>query len=309
MKNILQSLKISDMEMYNSYIAASEIPTDLYSANFAYLWSYTKYKKILWTIIDDILIIFGEANKKKLYLFCPPLGAGCPDKVNAVLLKSIKLCKELNKECHKEIDIAKITEAQLSFLRQSETFDKNFYFFKRDGIERHYSIHDLLLLQGNKFSYIRRKINKFYRQNPVAVVRHYQESDYDGLLKLYTLWRNDAVKKYPSIYDAVNYREIIKNYRELEQIVLVIEIEDEIVGMVAGGITPKGQGWCSLRKARNEITGLTEVLILNLAKEINQISPAARLINDGNDLGAGMKYIKEKFRPVVNSEIFSAKTK
>jgi hypothetical protein len=49
------------------------------------------------------------------------------------------------------------------------------------------------------------------------------------------------------------------------------------------------------------IPGLSETLIIEFAKKLNEINSLIRLINVGSDIGAGgLREYKLKFRPVLN---------
>ena len=56
------------------------------------------------------------------------------------------------------------------------------------------------------------------------------------------------------------YREMINHCDELNQIILVVQKGDQIIGMVSGGELPTGQAWGSLLKYEEGIPGLSELL-------------------------------------------------
>jgi uncharacterized protein len=180
-------------------------------------------------------------------------------------------------------------------------FDNIYRLVTLQGIERHFQVKNLVSLIGKDFSTVRNKVNKFHRENPDALIRKYRESDYEELIELGKHWCSVAGKKYALIFDKVYYREMIKHCDELKQIILVIQKGNQIIGMVSGGELPTGQAWGSLMKYEEEIPGLSEMLSIEFARELNKTNPMIELMNVGSDLGAGgLRDYKLKFRPVLN---------
>lgn len=296
-------IRIEDMDIYSQYIKKTEYPANLWSANFAYLWakSQSSVRKVMWRIVDDMLVTFGYTRKGILYLLCLPLGEGNLDKVVDVLYRCLNYCYEVDNKDKSDACLLYINSAQLDFLKKSEKFRKHFSLVNIIGIERHFSISKLLSLQGKEFETIRRKVNKFNRMYPNAVIRRYTPNDYEEIIKLDEYWRDTAGQKYASIFDRVYFREIIKNYQELNHMVLVVEIDKKIVGMVSGGDLPTGEAWWCFSKFMNDFHGLSELLIIELAKEIHKVNPKAEYLNAASDLGpGGLRFFKERFRPVLN---------
>ena len=82
---------------------------------------------------------------------------------------------------------------------------------------------------------------------------------------------------------------------------LVVELQDEIIGMVSGGALPTGQSWWCLSKFIDEYNGLSEMLIIELAKAINKKNPNVEFMNAGEDLGpGGLRLFKQRFKPIMD---------
>jgi hypothetical protein len=312
-------IKLEDIGMYSDFIKATQYPANLWSSNFAYLWtsSQSSLRKVLWKVVDGMLVTFGHSFKNSLYLFCLPFGEGNAEKITNVVFKCLKYCYNWNNQESNRTMIRMINHSQLEFLRnrpenRSENssenpsenrseFDNLFRSVTFQGIERHLDVKRLVSLTGKDFSTIRNKINKFHRENPGAIVRRYQKSDYDELIKLGKHWSSVAGRKYASIFDKAYYREMIKYCDELDQLILVVQKGSRIIGMVSGGELPTGQTWGSLLKYEAGIPGLSELLSVEFAREIHKINPKVELLNVGSDLGpGGLRDYKLKFRPVLN---------
>ncbi len=296
-------IKLEDINLYSEFIKATEYPANLWSSNFAYLWasSQSRLRKVLWKIIDDMLVTFGHSYKNSLYLFCLPVGKGGPEKITDVVIKSMKYCYDWNNQENNRTMVRMINHSQLEFLRNVPEFDRSFKLVTLQGIERHLGVKKLVALIGKDFSTIRNKVSKFWRENPNAVIRRYRKSDYDGLIELGKYWSRAAGRRYANLFDKAYYRKMIHHCDELNQSIFVVQNGNKIIGMVSGGELPTGQAWGSLLKYEEGIPGLSETISVEFARELNKINPMIELINVGSDLGpGGLREYKLKFRPVLN---------
>lgn len=295
-----------DKEMYSRYIRATEYPTNLWSSNFDYLWAVSHPRKelVIWKVVDGMLSTFKLTKKQTLQLAFLPMGKANPDKLNEVVYQCLKFCYTWNGKKRKKTLVRVINELQLAFLRESPLFERYFKFVKLRGVDRHVGINNLLTLTGKRFENVRRNVNRFQRNYPDALTRRAKPDDYDALLELKDKWNHSLGKKYSNIWDDRVYRQIIKHHQELDHVVLVVEIKGEIVGMITGGILPHGQAWGGLSKRKEEYSGLSEFLNIELAREINRLDSQVEMINIGIDVGprGGLRAFKDKFRPVLNCE-------
>jgi hypothetical protein len=297
------AINLADSDLYAEYIKATEYPANLWSSNFAYLWaaSHSSLRKVLWKIVDNLLVTFGYSFKNSLYLFCLPFGKANPEKLTQVVRKCLKYCYEWNNQENKRTLVRMINQNQLDFLRNYSTFNRLYHLVTLRGIERHLDIKQLVALSGKNFSTLRNKLNKFHRENPQAIIRNYQKSDVAALFKLQKDWTSIAGQKYANIFDKLYYREMVNHNDHLKQIILVVQNGAQIIGMVSGGELPTGQAWGSLLKYQDRIPGLSELLSVEFARELYRINPNIALLNVGSDLGpGGLRDYKLKFRPVLN---------
>lgn len=299
-------IQLQDLKLYEAYIKTTDYPANLWSANFDFLWGRAQgtSEKVLWKIIDGMLVTFFTTSRGYLQLPCLPFGRGDAKKVTEILLKCMRYCDEVNgHKAHKTM-VRVVNDAQLAFLNNSPKFKNYFKVKKLKGEDRLVGVKKLSSLSGRDLSNVRQGVNKFRRLFPHAIIRRYKESDYKALIKLKEHWNETAGKKYRGIHDENYYREILQHYRELNHLILVAEIKGEIYGMISGGALPNGESWACLAKTRIEAAGLSEVLFVELAREINKTNPNVELMNLGMDIGVkkGLKSFKDKFRPVLNSK-------
>lgn len=300
---IFHEISSEDKKIYSMHMKRTEYPVNLWSANFSYIWaiSGSDKRKMLWKMIDGMLVTFVYSYKKTLYLFCLPFGKGSPEKVVSVLYKAMKYCYECNNQDKTKTSLRMINDDQLEFLRESPKFDALFELVTWQGIERHFDIKKLVFLRGKEFDNIRNKTNGFHKENPDAKVCIYQKSDYENLLQLEKTWKNTFGKKYDTVFDGAYYKELVEHFEDLEQIILVIKKGEKIIGMISGSELPSGNAWGSVVKFDDGYRGLSETLIIEMAKALNKLNPEINLLNTGSDLGeGGLRNYKLKFRPVLN---------
>ena len=305
-------IDISDKALYSKYIGKTQYPANLWSSNFDFLWaiSQSPARKVLWKLVDDMLVTFGYLRSGSLYLICLPFGAGSIDKVFQVVTYSLQYCADWNRSKDPGTVIKVVNEQQLEFLKQHPKFNDYFHVTGLVGKEKFFSIQKLLTLNGKDFGTIRRKVNKFKRTCPKVLVREYRKEDYSSVMKLGDYWSESSGQKYSYVFDNIYFHEIIKHCKELEHIVLVVENEGKVIGMVSGGPLPNGEAWWCLSKFMNDYDGLSEFLVIEIAKEINRINPNIDRMNAAEDLGpGGLRFFKERFRPVLDLRRFILKFK
>lgn len=305
-------IKIEDMSMYSEYIKTTKYPANLWSSNFAYLWAagQSNMRKVLWKVIDDMLVTFAYSINNTLYLMCLPFGGGTPEEVVNVLMKCLRFCCEVNNNDTSKAAVRTVNSMQLEFLRESPVFEKYFKVIPLVGIEKHFSVKNLVSLEGKRFTNLRQKINRFRKLYPNAIIRKYTPNDYNEVMLLGEHWADTSGKKYARIFDNVYFREIIKHCNELNHLVFVVELEGKIIGMVSGGELPTGQSWGCLSKFIREFEGLSEFLIVEFAREIYKTNSGIEYMNTGSDLGSsGLRFFKDKFRPVLNLKRYGLKLK
>ncbi|MDP4088594.1 MAG: phosphatidylglycerol lysyltransferase domain-containing protein [Bacillota bacterium] len=305
-------IDISDKELYSDYIRKTRYPANLWSANFDFLWavSQSRIRKVLWKIVDNMLVTFGYLLSGPLYLICLPYGEGDVEKVVKAAVDCLRYCADWNKDKDPGTVIKVVNEQQLEFLKQHPGFQDFFRVTGLVGKEKFFSIPKLLSLHGKDFDTIRRKINKFRKTCPGAAVREYREEDFKKVMKLGEYWSETSGKKYSNVFDNIYFREIIRHCRELNHIVLVVEYDGKIIGMVSGGDLPNGQSWWCLSKFMNDYDGLSEFLVIEIARAINRRNHRIELMNAAEDLGpGGLRFFKERFRPALDLKRYVLKFK
>ncbi|WP_274363185.1 phosphatidylglycerol lysyltransferase domain-containing protein [Paenibacillus thermotolerans] len=305
-----QRLTLSDKELFSKYFKETEYPTTFYFSNFDIIWGNSGFRDIaLWKEMDGMLVVFNyNRRSKSLSLPVLPLGKGSPDHISNVLVKALTLCREWNKGNNMAF-VRGIDDLQYEFLRLSTMFRNHIRHKVLPGLERHISVQNTVALPGKAYNDVRYARNKFYRKFPNALVRPVKDEDYMPLLELKKEWNRTAGTKYKKVWDDYFYQKILKYHKQLNHLILVIEIDGKLIAMATGGFTPSGQGWAGILKCLNEYEGASTVMYIEFAKEFHRLNPRAELINIGTDAGvrnkdgtSGLSIFKSKFRPVLSTK-------
>ncbi|MGD8911042.1 MAG: phosphatidylglycerol lysyltransferase domain-containing protein [Chromatiales bacterium] len=299
-----REIKLRDKANYDQCIAATIFPIDIWSSNFAYLWAHTRIPNkltIMRSEVGGMLVTWILTKRGRLYLPCLPAGAGSLAEVVEVVTRCVNYCSDWNNRSgfgHKPL-VAKLSSNQLAYFQQSDEFSLTFEPKLLSGIERHLSISHLTTLTGKQFSTIRYKLNKFHRDYPDAHLRLYQPSDFEGVMRLEQQWKQSAGSKHRHILDSFYFNATVKHYQALGLENLVVELGGRVIGVTIGGVLPTGEAWGYIIKYDNSYDGLSEYLIVAMARRIREIESNAELINIGSDFGnQRLAMAKEKFRPV-----------
>ncbi len=298
----LHPVGLEDRPLFEKYIRRTEYHADLWSSNFAYIWSTSRpSSRKMWAMVDGMLVPFLYSSKGSLYLFCLPFGPGGPARVTEVTRRCLHRCRAFNGGDPDRTLVRMVNAGQLKFLRRCPEFDRYFRIVPWEGIEQHYDVPKLSALVGREFANIRNRVNKFARENPGFTLDPYRDSDFDELLRLSQRWKATSGVKYATVFDGHYFRELLIHGTQLGQTTLVLRTNGRVAGMVAGSPLPTGQSWGSVVKFDTGYPGLSETLIVEFARYLHRLDPAIRLMNVGSDLGSGgLRGYKLKFQPALS---------
>jgi hypothetical protein len=309
------TLRLEDRAHYDKYTVATAHPIDIWSSNFAYLWAHTRVPNkltIMYSRVKGMLVTWILTLRGRLYLPCLPVGTGSLSDVVDVLSLCVNFCHDWNLQSgfdHKPV-VAKMSSNQLAYFQHSNHFNKLFEPKLLSGVERHLSVSRLSALSGKQFSTIRYKLNKFRREYSCAELRLYTASDFDAVVELGEKWKASVSSKHRRILDNFYFTDTIKHHQELGLEQLVVELNDKIIGMTSGGILPTGDAWGYLTKFDTRYEGLSEYLVVAMARRLHEIDENVELINIGTDFGnQKLAIAKEKFRPVKAYQRYALKWK
>lgn len=303
----MKELTLEDKAELDRCVGETAFPVDIWSSNFAYLWSLNRRRRTLRVMrgeVGGMWVTWVLTRKGRLYMPCLPCGTAALDDLVDVLEQCSGFCNRINHETHHthKASVARLSSTQLDFLSRSERFVNVYQPTRLSGVERHVTIARLLSLSGRRMSTVRHKVNRFKRDHPNARLRPYEARDFDRILELGRRWEQTSGSKHKRILDRFYFKGALRYHQELGLEVLVVESGAEMIGMTCGGLLPTGQAWGFITKFDGRCDGIADYLVVEMAKRIHEISPDAELINLGTDFGSeGLARAKEKFRPVLRN--------
>lgn len=294
--------KLTQAEFDKFYMPMNFDIKNVWQMNYTYIMtSENAQKKHYYKIVNDMLCIFQKYSKG-LAMLCFPIGE-CD---SFDMITTLSECFDIMKQCsdkNYQIRIDWVNQNQLDFVGADNVKAVKMTDRKTPCIDYIYDPYMVSCMEGSDYKYIRRKINKFDREYPDAIIREYKPSDYSQLMILSEEWKHyvkDEVNRYNWLVDASYYKNTILHHKELNHKVFVCELNNEIIGMVSGGVIIEGEyAWCFNRKPLNQYDGLSEKLVWFICDTFKDCT----YLNDGSGSG-GLSFFKERFRPVFQNVLY-----
>lgn len=274
----------------------------VWQMNYTYIMtSENAQKSHYYKIVNDMLCIFQKYHKG-LAMLCFPIGK-CNSKK---MFDTLKECFDIMVKCSEskyQVRIDWVNQQQIDFvgadkIKASKMIDK-----KSECKDYVYDPYMVSCMEGSDYRYIRRKINKFDRDYPNAIIREYEDKDYPQMQALADEWKHyvkEEVGRYDWLVDANYYKNTLLHHKELDHKVFVCELDGKIIGMVSGGMLIDGEyAWCFNRKPLNQYDGLSEKLVWFICDFFKD----ATYLNDGSG-SSGLSFFKERFRPVYENLLY-----
>lgn len=298
--NLIHKLTQEEFDKY--YIPMNQDIKMLWQMNYTYIMTSENSQKVYYyKIIDGMLCIFQKYHKG-MAMLCLPIGKCDSAKMNKVLVK----CFDIMSACSGDKYATRVdwvNQPQKDFLGESSFRYSKMVDKKTTCKDYIYDPYMVASMCGSDYQYIRRKINKFHRTYPDAIIREYRDSDYAQMSALAKEWKDyvtEETGRYNWLVDANYYKNTLMKYKGLNHKVFVVEYEGKIIGMVSGGWIIDGEyAWCFNRKPLNQYDGLSELLVHHIC----EVFKDATYLNDGSG-SAGLSFFKERFRPVLVNDLY-----
>jgi len=314
----MSSLKIGEYELLpfdldakpamETYLARLQLDTSDYTFAANYLW--LSGGSGFYAIIDECFCLFllygGE-----LSMLLPPLGN--KSKTISAMSTCFTLMSDhndspLNNKIY-YVDEYLVADFIDQLAPGAEIFDLlEDFIVERSLVDYVYKTKSLIDLAGNAYSTKRNEINKFRRIHPTYQLEALDPDIHgDGISKLVNKWISDRMKYIPveqqevfldGVYsERLAIRRMIKDYRALNLIGLVILIEGEIKGFTAGEQINDQTASVIVEKTDFEVFGCAQFIFREFAKVLFH-KYDVETINVGDDMGfENLKKVKMSYRP------------
>lgn len=304
----LQPFNLSAKPVMDRYLALLDLDTSDYTFAANYLW--LSNGSGFYSIINDTFCFF-LLTSGELSMLLPPIGR----REDAV--RTMQVCFDLMDQNNSSPVYSKIDYVDESLVAAfvgeledgTEIFDLLAdYLVERTLVDYLYNSTDLIELKGNNYATKRNEINKFKRIHPNYEVALLEvEQHREQILQLMNKWVADRMKYLPreeadafldGIYsERLAVKRMLRDYRELGLIGLVIIIDGEIKGFTAGERVNQQTASVIVEKTDFEIFGCAQFLFREFAKLLAD-QYAIQHINVGDDMGfENLKKVKMSYRP------------
>jgi hypothetical protein len=182
------------------------------------------------------------------------------------------------------------------------------YLIEKKLVDYIYSVDSLIELRGNSYHTKRTEINKFTKSYenhtivPLDSVKHKDE-----IMELFNKWVADRVKYMPKeeaevFLEGIHQersaiKQMLKHFKELELIGLVIYIDGELKGFTAGEQINETTATVIIEKTDFEILGCAQYIFREFSKMLKDHYDVI-YINVGDDMGfENLRKVKMSYRP------------
>ncbi len=299
---------LSAKPVMETYLDRLDLDTSDYTFAANYLW--LSGGSGFYAIIEESFCFFLLTGGE-LSMLLPPIG----DKSQAIsaMTQCFALMEE-NNSSPQHTKIYYVDEFLVSdFIDNLEAGAEIFdlldeYIVERTLVDYLYDTQALIDLSGNSYSTKRNEINKFRRIHPSYELEILDpEKHAEGITNLVNKWITDRMKYIPveqqevfldGVYsERLAVRRMLRDYKVLELIGLVILIDGEIKGFTAGEQINDHTASVIVEKTDFEVFGCAQFIFREFAKLLSK-EYGVQYINVGDDMGfENLKKVKMSYRP------------
>ena len=257
-----------------------------YSFVNLYLWGRQKA-----AFLQDHLVFFSQFHRRSVYPF--PVGLG--DK-KAVLDAVIRDAKKRGIPCR----LTGLTHDDCAALEQ--LYPGQFrYHFDRDSFDYVYAIEDLADLKGKKFQKKRNHLNRFWAENPDAVLEPITDENCPQAIELVERWYQLRQQADPHADFQMEHAAITKALRQRKALALdglILKCDGKPVAMTMGSRLNENTFDIHFEKALDIADGAYAAINNGFARYLREKYPDVQFLNREDDMGLeGLRKAKLSYNP------------
>ncbi|MGE4357048.1 MAG: phosphatidylglycerol lysyltransferase domain-containing protein [Candidatus Omnitrophota bacterium] len=284
----LKLLSLSDKKIFDNFFRENE---KNFSYNFEYLYSWKDIAYLLWTIVDDNLLVFWK-HKEDCFLILPPLG-------KTLSARTIEFLRQF---VGRKVSIDNIVDKSLILSSNNHFKLKSIY------SEYIYERAKIVGLKGNVLKSQRWAYN-YFKKKYLSKVRKLTSKDIEQCLNLYELWAEERLKKHKSRYyhlliedNFFAQRRLLLDYDLLELDGIALEIEGKIKGYSFGYPLDKDNFCIFAEVADLKFKGIAQYMFCEFCRKLENY----RFINTMDDSALeNVRKTKLSYRPVKLKKFYS----
>jgi hypothetical protein len=288
----------------------SKLDPDLSDYTFAANYIWLANSSGFYAVVNKCFCLFSMTGGE-LTMLLPPLGK--KKHISRAITECFKIMNVNNSSpYYARIDYVQSTIID-EFVQSTDEAESMFemlehYLVEKKLVDYVYEADSLIELRGNSYHTKRTEINKFTKSYPNHRIEILDsELHREAILSLFNKWVSDRIKYMPREEAEVFLEGIhqerhaitrmLKHYKELQLIGLVIYIDDELKGFTAGERINNDTATVIIEKTDFEILGCAQFIFREFSKMLKE-HYGIQFINVGDDMGfENLKKVKMSYRP------------
>lgn len=276
-----RKLTVDDKKLFQSYIDKNDLGWEY---NFATIFLWDINDTMMMAAEDGILFIYNTFYNS--IVFMPPYMKNDSD-----FLKAVDKISEYAREKKIVYRLRGLRPEQAALLDETKFLTAS----SRNDYDYIYNSDDLKYLRGKAFHSKRNFVTRFENTYNYTV-RDYTPEDYDGLMALYEIWKDESSHSTLEVEKKAVER-AFKYHKQLDLRIAVIKVDGKYAGFSVSSIECNGIVHTIFEKGLTEYVGIYQAINKFAAQ---RYFPDGTFVNRQEDMGIeGLRRAKLSYNPVI----------
>ena len=276
-----RKLTVDDKKLFQSYIDKNDLGWEY---NFATVFLWDVNDTMMMATEDGILFIYNTFYNS--IVFMPPYMKNDSD-----FLKAVSKISEYAREKKIVYRLRGLRPEQAALLDETKFLTAS----SRNDYDYIYNSDDLKYLRGKAFHSKRNFVTRFENTYNYTV-SDYTPDDYDGLMALYEIWKDESSHSTLEVEKKAVER-AFKYHKQLDLRIAVIKVDGRYAGFSVSSIECNGIVHTIFEKGLTEYVGIYQAINKFAAQ---RYFPDGTFVNRQEDMGIeGLRRAKLSYNPVI----------
>lgn len=276
-----RKLTVDDKKLFQSYIDKNDLGWEY---NFATVFLWDVNDTMMMATEDGILFIYNTFYNS--IVFMPPYMKNDSD-----FLKAVGKISEYAREKKIVYRLRGLRPEQAALLDETKFLTAS----SRNDYDYIYNSDDLKYLRGKAFHSKRNFVTRFENSYNYTV-SDYTPEDYDGLMALYEIWKDESSHSTLEVEKKAVER-AFKYHKQLDLRIAVIKVDGKYAGFSVSSIECNGIVHTIFEKGLTEYVGIYQAINKFAAQ---RYFPDGTFVNRQEDMGIeGLRRAKLSYNPVM----------
>ena len=276
-----RKLTVDDKKLFQSYIDKNDLGWEY---NFATVFLWDVNDTMMMAAEDGILFIYNTFYNS--IVFMPPYMKNDYD-----FLKAVGKISEYAREKKIVYRLRGLRPEQAALLDETKFLTAS----SRNDYDYIYNSDDLKYLRGKAFHSKRNFVTRFENTYNYTV-SDYTPEDYDGLMALYEIWKDESSHSTLEVEKKAVER-ALKYHKQLDLRIAVIKVDGKYAGFSVSSIECNGIVHTIFEKGLTEYVGIYQAINKFAAQ---RYFPDGTFVNRQEDMGIeGLRRAKLSYNPVI----------